>query len=149
MRPPSWTTDETERASAMWARGEKAKTIGLAIGRTRNSVIGQMNRLKRPKLRREPKSKPRVEAVLRAPRFVAPRAVAPAKIAETTKPRVPPPDGVTMLELADRGMCRWMLSSARYCGQKTLEIRGSYCEKHSGSIYQKDSRARRPTGWTW
>jgi len=130
-------------ASDMWRRGETAKTIGIAIGKSRNSVIGKMHRLKIETLNVVKRPGP--------PRVVKRNStVIPAKVAKITRTQPtrkppaggvtmlelekPPAGGVTMLELKDR-MCRWPLSAARSCGRDTGDRRKSYCEMHASVSY--------------
>lgn len=41
----TWTNEQVEQASMMWRAGETAQNIATAIGKSRNAVIGKMNRI--------------------------------------------------------------------------------------------------------
>lgn len=43
-----WAPDETERCVALWGEGYSAEKIGVALGRTRNSVIRKVQSMKLP-----------------------------------------------------------------------------------------------------
>ena len=69
---PPWTPDEYDRAKALWDGGSSAKQVGIAVGRTRNSIIGKQHRhgwcehrqltrltLRPPRNHRAPSSQPK------------------------------------------------------------------------------------------
>ena len=41
----SWTKEQEQLAAELWRQGKSAQEIALDLGRTRNAIIGKMNRL--------------------------------------------------------------------------------------------------------
>ena len=46
MSEKGWTDEQDDIAIAMWTTGDSSQTIATRIGKTRNAVIGRMNRLR-------------------------------------------------------------------------------------------------------
>lgn len=45
---PFWTDEQTDAILRLWAEGHSTSQIGNLVGRTRNSIIGRLHRLKAP-----------------------------------------------------------------------------------------------------
>jgi hypothetical protein len=58
---PNWTIEHTELLRKMWAEGATSSEIAVALGVTRNAVIGRARRLGLLNMRRKPETKSLVE----------------------------------------------------------------------------------------
>jgi GcrA cell cycle regulator len=126
-----WTNDQVARLRDDFEAGMSGQQMGALYGRTRNSVIGKLNRLglTRPRIKRTPRPAGAV-GLSRAARMVAQRAIElPAAIE-------PPPEpaglvGKPLVELAD-GECRYPLpvEPVMFCSAPAL-AGSTWCAFHA------------------
>lgn len=134
-----WSDEDIDTLRTMRAEGKSARQIGIAIGRTRNSVIGKLNRLglcapmEHGRIRRKV---PRKVTCSVAPKksnvYVF---VPPEPIAEEPVFHLDPAAEVDLLSLRPN-LCHWPmwtgdvpLDEKRYCGQQRGD-HPSYCGFH-------------------
>lgn len=136
-----WTVRRDEILRVSWRDGVALDTIAIAIGTTRNAIVGRKNRLRLPPRetralgrvsypttrRRKHEAKPATEIIVRVKK---PKAVAPTvpMVVAATPP-------CTLMELSLR-RCRWPVDEL-YCGAVDPEInpRRPYCCEHSKLAY--------------
>ncbi|MBT5263747.1 MAG: global cell cycle regulator GcrA-like protein [Rhodospirillaceae bacterium] len=110
-----WNEDRLTALKKLWGEGLSITQIGLAIGVSRNAVVGKVHRMGLPK---------RQSPILRS-----------------DKPRTPRRRKSTPLGLADwdRGKCSWPIGDPKnedfkFCGEKIVAGR-PYCEEHCVKAY--------------
>jgi len=133
-----WTEDKVGELKRLWALGYSAQQIAqeLAIGVSRNGVIGKVNRLglarHRPPAPREKTEKPR-RPIPRRPVFIAPKKDPPVLSPPImSEPAQPKPRRLTILQLQDHH-CRWPVEGPpvfKFCGA-TRRDGGPYCRYHT------------------
>lgn len=140
-----WTFEHDETAKKMWAKGYTAAQIGAQLGRTRNSVIGRLHRLKVPKrdnelmdkrARRYPdqsKLEKRMRVAFQRMRFASKPT---RQIVFALHPHNNPHREKNVgLLAAEFGQCREIVNDrgddglAVFCGEQTAT--GSFCPYHS------------------
>jgi GcrA cell cycle regulator len=151
----SWTDERIELLKKLWDQGLSASQIAdqLAMGVTRNAVIGKAHRLglkSRPSPVKTEASAP-AKAAKEAAATAAPAApsAAPAPAAPK-KAKVPAkPQRVTLLDLSDK-ICKWPIGHPgdedfHFCG-KPVNPGTPYCAEHCAQAYQAQlpRRDRRP-----
>lgn|SRR5208282_4359663 len=127
----------------LWAEGVSTKQIGLAIGVTKNAVVGRAHRLRlgaRPSpIRKDGVHRPRPPR--RTPRGTA---TIPALVCLGKKMAAPPDPPVGELVSFDRERkCEWPLSNGRpwlFCCLSSLPGK-PYCAFHSKVAFVKVSSA--------
>lgn len=153
-RTDSWTKEELDIVVRMANDGRTASQIAIALktGRTRNAVIGVINRrkislqIKRPQV---PKKKPRKTVVLsivnvRAPRSNPdpPKAVAAVErfIAPLKRPDVK--YGPTLFTDTEHDQCRFIIGRKGHdsivCGEPIFKR--SWCKHHYKIVYVPPER---------
>jgi hypothetical protein len=137
-----WKSAEKERCIQMHMNGATAREIGIAISRSRNSVIGFLNRAgyARPRV-----VKPKVEALPKPKERVKSATV--IRINPITKGAfVPKPEPILVhytVPLIERDMtyeCAWIIGevnggNSRCCGQ--VIYRKSLCKAHHDVAYER------------
>lgn len=144
---PKWSPKDIELASKMWVDGQSGTLIGLAIGKTRSSVVGKMKRLglDRP-----------AGVVLHAmarPPGVSRSAIyrRRAAVPEPAPSAPPSQHPVNLMEL-EQWHCRAILNEpdhddpAMYCGDPKADG-SSYCPFHFG-LYTQPLKERMAHGQT-
>src|SRR5512138_2016262 len=56
--PPRWTKQQLNSARSMWLAGVPASKIAVKVGKTRNSVVGKLQRLGLFKIENRPRTTP-------------------------------------------------------------------------------------------
>lgn len=146
---------------AMWEAGETSFHISAALGITRNSVMGIVNRgqrmgaiKRRGTVGKKPKEPKALTAkVIRLPKKPPLTTIQPPKLkkeelmAKETKPVVVPmpkpatSGPKTILELGSFD-CRWILPDKRYCGQQAVSARTPWCDEHYALVYYRGTARR-------
>jgi len=143
----SWNEQEHEIAVSLWKSGASASKIGQELGRTRNSVMGYIHRLKLNMpdriLKKEPKPiRPRTPKVAkpRMPSIKNVKFVGPTYSSE-------PSHRVSLLDLG-AFMCKWVKDDRllghlpEYCGLPVLDGK-SWCGFHHGiTTIERTSREK-------
>lgn len=111
-----WTNEEYQFALDMWKSGMTSEKIGLALGRTRNAIIGKMHRMQAP-----PSLVPNKFMVKPKKKVAVPKP-------KILKPKPIPPEGITLMDL-EYGMCKWPMKHGWYCGQ-AAQMYKPYCIMH-------------------
>ena len=137
-----WKSAEKERCIQMHMNGATAREIGIAISRSRNSVIGFLNRAgyarpkaTKPKVEELPKPKERVKSA------TVIRINPITKGAFVPKPEpIIPHDTVPLIERDMTYQCAWIVGSvnggnSRCCGQ--MIYRKSLCKAHHDVAYER------------
>ena len=143
-----WSDEDKKKILELWEAGKTASQIAVEFnGKTRNSIIGLLHRMKAPKREKfmPIMPRPKREPSLRRERpafFVIRKQSRKEKVAPTT---VPPPlsvtsgDGFTLSQLR-KNHCRDVIgyrggniSEPIYCGAEK-HLNTSFCEYHK-SIY--------------
>lgn len=149
----AWTDERVEKIRALWIDGKSALQIAAALGVTRNTVVGKLQRIGctgragRPKpeglaapapvMPRAPRRHPTPPKPARAP---APEIEIDTRpIVEDVAIVVPMSLRVTIVDL-HAAMCKWPLGDPqsdefRYCGSEVSC--GPYCSGHRRIAYQK------------
>lgn len=135
-----WTDDELEQLKAMWAEGLTASTIGRAIGKTRNAVLGKSHRIGLPGRAHTP--------AIRQPRVYVPKAKSlPVQV--VLFPALVLENGLhATTETVDDTMCRWPIGDPvaeefHFCGNVPHEGH-VYCAAHVKDAYQPKKDYVRP-----
>ena len=159
-RVDRWPSEKVAELTRMWLAGSTATEIGVAIGVTRNAVIGKVQRLG---LQRDP-----ILTAINHKRNskkqggnspVLMRGVSAARKIKERKSRAKPKlvcvsvedENVptkTLMEMGPRE-CRWPIGDApdgraaeqRFCGGKTLK-NCTYCTRHGIKAYDQDTKKR-------
>jgi len=139
-----WKSAEKERCIQMHMNGATAREIGIAISRSRNSVIGFLNRAgyarpkaTKPKVEELPKPKERVKSA------TVIRINPITKGAFVPKPEpIIPHNTVPLIERDMTYQCAWIVGSvnggnSRCCGQ--MIYRKSLCKAHHDVAYERHS----------
>jgi GcrA cell cycle regulator len=138
-----WTSEAIEQLRALVEEGLSATKIGLALGYTRNAVIGKLNRIRHEgvgeTLRLKGRFGPQAKRDQSRPRRLP--KPEPRPMVEEEKPMSPPPLRLvehkpgrkTFFELG-RYDCRWTDSNGHagdfiFCGDETVLGR-PYCAHH-------------------
>lgn len=144
-----WSKEQEETLARMWAKGCTCSTIGAAIGKTRNAVIGKRLRLGLPgrgettlKYRGNVRTtrkvnKPPEKRVLTPPHiaklreFEAKMKAAPTQEPKQTLESAPAPLNLTIIDLTDH-TCKWPVNDGGpflFCGHEK-EFGVPYCAYH-------------------
>jgi len=162
----TWTDERVELLKKLWSEGFSASQIAAEMGGvTRNAVISKAHRLGLAHGTAKAASTPRTQKPSRPPEPPAPTESPaqqdPAPVPRTASERparqpeviaapvqvvVPPPEGVTIMELREF-MCRWPLGDPttpefRYCGARAAEGL-PYCSHHAQVAYQPAAERKR------
>lgn len=115
-----WTEDRLQALKRLWGEGLSITQIGLAIGVTRNAVVGKVHRMGLPK-RQSP-------------------------IVRSGKPQEPKRQKLSPLTYADwgRNNCSWPIGDPRspdfkFCGDPVSEGR-PYCSEHCSMAYTTSTK---------
>jgi len=118
-----WSADRIAQLRALKAQGLNARKIGLALGTTKNAIIGKLRRLNW-----SPGDAPPVEPL-------GPEA-GPAKPPPPPEPPPPPKrmPQCALIELTDDA-CRWPIGDPgragfAFCGEETAGLGLPYCPAH-------------------
>ena len=134
-----WTDERVEYLRNTWdIEGLSSTHIAAQLGITRNAVIGKVRRLgllKRTVAQRVSRFQPpTTNNVSRPPPPLPPSAPVPS-VARN----------LTLLELRDRGQCKWPLDNGLFCGADTDRV---YCFEHEARSYNSAHKAEgKPTGF--
>jgi hypothetical protein len=122
----NWTTTEDERIVKLWAEGNSSSVIADIIGRSRNSVIGRLSRLRKEGQPVEVRGK--VLPPVRKPRVPKPKPTPVS--ANAGKPTTTTLVGGLVKSLLNlrANQCRWPLDD-KFCDEVREEGR-SYCVHH-------------------
>lgn len=145
----------------MWEAGHTSFDISAALGITRNSVMGIVNRgqrmgmiTRRGTVGKKPKEpKAPTAKVIRLPKKPPLTTIQPPKLkkeepmAKETKPVVVPipprkktgPKTIMELGIYD---CRWMMPDKRYCGEVAKSAQTPWCEEHYKLVYVRGTARR-------
>lgn len=138
-----WTKALTEIAIDLWNKGLSGTQIGDHIGKTRNAVIGKLNRMgltrhDKPhmtkakstiRIRKRPKNyRPAPTPVITADHVLGPRP----------PPAPAPQDGISLIQLHYYVHCAYPIhghgADTRYCGAGTQGK--TYCAQHQKIMYE-------------
>ena len=145
-----WTPNDIGVLIKMVKEGKSASQIGHRLRRTRNAVIGQINRqgLSNPRpiaVKKDPPAETKRRAARRSAFAFGrttlesdtlkngPSLEADMKSVKPVDIEYKPERPVSFMELQS-GHCRYMLNMALYCGDPQREC-SSYCEYHHGICY--------------
>jgi len=163
----TWTKERIERLKELWGEGLSASQIAAELGEgvSRNAVLGKAHRLGLAQSQAKVTDAPRLRTSTRLPNPSSsaepPVQQDPAPVPRTTNQQptrqpeviaapvqvvVPPPEGVTIMELREF-MCRWPLGDPttpefRYCGARAVEGL-PYCSHHAQIAYQPATERKR------
>lgn len=143
-----WSMQDQATAQRMAAEGATAAVIAATLGRTRNSVIGWLNRaglglLGKPKKDRPSRAKPAVERRAKPKAPPRPRYSVAFPYMTGANPMPPmrlpkreplPPLGDLMTATATQ--CRWIDEAPAICG-RDIKLGSSYCPHHHAIVYVK------------
>ncbi len=147
-----WSQDHTNELIRLWGEGHSARVIGKQLGRSRNSIIGKVNRCKLPvrlstisaRKERPPRGRRAYDGTFRKSR-AKPHELRAAYV----KPRpqeVPPPDArmIPLMELTALD-CKWPIGHPRepgfgFCAAWRFQT-SVYCEHHTRMAYRTAERA--------
>ncbi len=148
-----WTEEQIEQATEMWANKESAQAIADAIGKSRNAVIGKMNRMNIKRRGLDSPSDPDDRDGSPGESEAGP---APADSRTTPSTDVVNPD-VLFAQLKDQRLplmyltsrtCRWPIGDPStknfwFCGKQSA-IDKPYCAEHSELAFQNAPRTGAP-----
>lgn len=134
-----WSDKDLTKLKTMWTDGESAKTIGAALGRTRNAVLGIVHRSKDLPKRITTVARSRAQTRAPVPRKIA--IVPPENIIPATELKAAEPPIYTR-DLAD-AHCRFPYdcpdapdhAGYKYCGLKRSGA-SFYCDSHNVIVFQ-------------
>ena len=132
--PGKWTPEEDAQLKALWSAGLSGNQVALRLNRTRNSVLGRVDRLDLPP--RNPTSNARV---YRKPASPAPVERSPGVSVPPPQPDDIPTKTFDQLEPYD-GCCRWRIDKEfrgqpyGFCGKRTV-VGLSVCEQHASRSF--------------
>jgi hypothetical protein len=164
--PSPITEEEERRIIKMWEERYTGSEIGAALGRTRSSIMGKLNRLRakgvitlrpegesrfkpkpdkagKPVIRRDVPSMPKMPPLKTGE---SPQADKPVEALFSPPPPPPPKPMKPIKFIALKAMsCRYVVSGHRpeeflFCGRN--KERGAYCEEHAALSYVKLERKR-------
>ncbi len=132
---PLWTEAEDATLKRMWDEGKAASAVGIALGRSRNAVIGRVHRLGMQKrgadwIRPVRASKPEKPPVLKLKTVKKPSAPKPK--AYVPAPNEPAPLNVRVFDIPDNG-CHWPVNDGGtfiFCGHER-NGNPTYCAHHA------------------
>lgn len=147
-----WKDSERERCIQLHLKGINAREIGVLLKRSKNSVIGFLNRsgyakpkVSKPKTETLPKPRERIKStpVIR---------INPVTKGESmSKPEpISPNDTVPLMKRDMINQCGWIVGEvdgvkSRCCGK--LIYKRSFCEEHHNIVYERrivtDSKPKR------
>jgi GcrA cell cycle regulator len=145
-RRDNWTEEEKKLVVDMYMAGETMSVIGGKLHRTKNSIVGLLNRLrakkligermiaKAPKARRQKLKTVEADSKPKKPTQVAAKAeIGPPK-QHKVRLRLVEKGNVTFSDL-EYHQCRWPFgdprrSDFRFCGH-SRSGKGPYCDKHT------------------
>lgn len=143
-----WTLEDEMKCRAMKAEGRTAGYMAIVMGRTRNSILGFMNRRG---ILGKPKSTQTQRAALKRAihkhreehkRFKETlKSTGPSSIANK-HPEFNRNDGILMDDLSIN-QCRWPVTQGkpyRFCGDSTHDR--SYCEIHDDLAHDRSCRKK-------
>ena len=153
-----WTDGEINTLKGMWNESTSFE-IGVALDRTRNSVIGAAHRLGLCKKARTENAKgggqKKRKRVRRASFMRMPREYAPFQPLDPillTRPLVRNGVGVRLVDL-ERQQCREVIGvgvdgMARFCGKQTgqrldSQVDAAYCPKHAALNYRLEKKMQK------
>lgn len=150
-----WTEEDKQKVLALWTEGKSATQIAMEFsGKSRNSIIGLVHRMKAPRRERPPQTgfkvkREKPQQKKKTAFFIT--RVASQKFKVPPTPVAPPlsvvsGDGFSLRQLRDT-QCRDVigyrdgnLSDPIYCGAEKYQ-NTSYCEYHK-SIYMYPPKSR-------
>lgn len=159
----SWPMDDIAELERMWSEGHSATAIGVALGRSRNAILGKVHRLKlsarrvrtrKPIERRadrlSPKLSPRPKVAAKRERAVPP----PPPLNEAPKPpryipkeqlRKPLPGSNPHAVLIETTGCKFPVGEYPFHWCNEPKVAGkSYCAAHCAVAFQQDLKALKP-----
>ena len=136
-----WNDAAIEQLLALWNEGKSASQVGMALGVTRNAVIGKLHRLGLSGMPRRTFPSRARKLALPARRASPKRSQIPQMRSNKRPPGPPQPFTLTLLELGPRH-CKWPAPGDEhpftFCGQ--LREIGPYCEPHYKLAHYKGSQ---------
>ena len=155
-----WSDAKIEELKQLWAQGYSCSQVGIALGVSRNAVIGKVHRLGLPlrgptssrvtRAKRQSMPKPRKKPFM----FNAPFGTEALRAIRQAGAPLPPPHEtdiprVSMADLQEH-QCRWVVGDPAtvgsygplFCGEKRIPGL-PYCEPHARRAYQPP-QPRRP-----
>lgn len=157
-----WSEEEDTYLEKAWADGNSAREIAAKLGRTRNSVIGRVNRKGLTAKVRGSAYVPPIRTLLPTPNFSrpAPRLPAPKLVKPAPVPKVVPyniaklppknrnevePLLISIMNIRQKSQCAFPIESRDletfYCGHVTSGH--SYCPYHRSIMYMTPPPRRR------
>jgi len=145
----AWSETDVADLTRRWLRGDPTQAIGLALHRSKNSVVGKAHRLHlqaRPSpIKRLPNGilihmKPSDPDDDDLPPLPSP-VVAVPRVPRPVVPLPPPPPAEPMRPTPRPGaQCRWPIGHPgavgfHFCGGATAELRLPYCPDHCRVAY--------------
>lgn len=134
--PKTWAPEEDADLIREWNTGKSARLLAAVFGRSRNAVIGRINRLRAKGVRLRTVDAPPTRTRLRAHPLRTPAADVPLA-----------PDAgyrVGLLSARD-GQCRWLCSPPGdpgiYCGALTLHGK-SWCSHHASVVFAPEQQPK-------
>lgn len=141
-----WTPEDDETLRRMAGDGASSAQIGMALHRSRNSIIGRARRIGATLLQlpSDQRHKPVRKGVRHRKDSAKSRIgrLEMARVRNMPIVRLPSvgPLGIALLD-HQQGQCRWVLPipGQRYCGEGT-EGDPSWCPTHRAAVYQPIAR---------
>lgn len=141
-----WSESLTEQVAELWNRTRLSATeIGRKLGRTRNSVLGKINRLG---LLGTSGRIPCVNEYSHKPKKAARRSSSAVRLRPRSRSRetalLPPgpeiatPLNIPLMQTKD-GQCRYMAGEDRLCCGHPTVYRSAWCHKHFHVVYKHGS----------
>lgn len=155
--PVPWPIETEEKAVQLWSEGHSATMIAVAIDRSRNAVIGKLNRIGvipsgrttlvrvyTPRAPKPPREKPR--RPIGRPRLAPSLKAARKRIKRVVRPAMPLPDKdaqrtdlISLMELNGK-TCRWPIGHPKtpgfgFCGHGVRDG-FVYCPEHCERAFQ-------------
>lgn len=158
----TWTDEALQTLKSMWLAGATSSTIGNALGLSRNTVLGKIDRLRmtrKPHARKNTtlankpaKADRHTQKAKKRPRMTSKKGLNRAEViarnVEFLKTFEPFKETVLDIEcrqvslsdLKTFGMCRWPFGDVRvggvtYCGND-CNVKDSYCGPHKALAYR-------------
>lgn len=137
-----WKDSERERCIQLYMNGVTAREIGKCLSRSKNSVIGFLNRsgYTKPKVNK-PKAEvlPKPKEPVKSTPVIRINPVTKGESMSKPEP-IPSKDTVSLIKRDMTYQCGWIVgevngSKSRCCGK--LIYKKSFCEEHHNIVYER------------